>query len=842
MSRPGARRSPGRTSTSGRRSERPSAPGTPNSGEDSVRAKGLVLGFVLILLQACGCAPAVGSASGSDADAPADAASPLRQVTFVFSPERSFDHVFLAGTFNDWSTDATEMRREDGRFEVVLPLPAGRYQYKFVADGQWITDEKAEAFHPDGYGGRNSVVLVDSSFPAVSIERGDGEIMVDGLAHRQDAWERSLDPDGGVTLRVRAWANDVERVDFIIRGVAEPAGTALRPLDSDGTHDYFETTLAPELVSAEAEYAFRFVDADVSVLLGEDGTTTGEQAIRWFDLDVSSLSTFETPDWIKEGVIYQIFPERFANGDEANDPDFSEWYYEGVRELPPSGKSNGEYFHLVEDWYDVAGLSRSPYKTDGKPDWNSFYGGDIEGIRENLDYLTDLGVTVIYLNPIFKSKSNHKYDAATYMEVDPHFGTNEEFKAFVDECHEREIRVVIDLAINHTGHTHWAFVDARKNGPRSPYWDWYEWNDWPVPGDIAYAPPNPLDYYDCWWGFGQMPNLNFDLSRPNNEEHAVAEMEAAAPNEPLVEHLLDVAEYWLAEIGVDGYRLDVAGEVPFWFWELFRERVRSTKPDAYIVGELWGASPEWVNGDYFDAVMNYKYFREPVMRFLCRGEIDAAEFDRALAPGRLIYPEEGVLAQMNLLGSHDTERFVTAAGGDERRLRLAALFMMTYVGAPTIYYGDEIAMRGGGDPDCRRPFDWRWTEDGEQARTRNLFARLASLRGRFPMLVYGDFETLVTGGRVYSYRRRDDRSEVVVVLNASEEEADVAVPLGRDIYSGAVGDGYRRFDSMIDLSDGSRTPVYEKADEMLFNVTLPPLTGSLYTPHMTTTTEGTGTD
>ncbi len=175
----------------------------------------------------------------------------------------------------------------------------------------------------------------------------------------------------------------------------------------------------------------------------------------------------------------------------------------------------------MPDWYDIAGLSRSPYKTDGKPDWNSFYGGDIEGVRKNLDYLSDLGVTVIYFNPLFEAKSNHKYDAATFTRIDPHFGTNDEFRRFVGECHDRGIRVVIDLAINHTGHTFWAFTDARRRGRASTTWDWYEWASWPVPGGLASTPSPARDYYDCWWGFGQMPNLNFDLSRAGGEEQGV---------------------------------------------------------------------------------------------------------------------------------------------------------------------------------------------------------------------------------------------------------------------------------------------------------------------------------
>jgi len=581
-------------------------------------------------------------------------------------------------------------------------------------------------------------------------------------------------------------------------------------------------------------YHFVLADGDLRATLDRAGPHPElPDDLAPFEFEAAEQVAFQTPDWVKDGVIYQIFPERFANGKPDNDPDFSEWYYEGARELPPSGKMNGEYFHLVDDWYDVAGLVQSPYKTDGKPDWNSFYGGDIEGVRANLDYLQDVGVTIIYFNPVFESKSNHKYDAVTYQTLDPHFGTNEEFTAFVSECHERGMRVVIDLAINHSGHTHWAFVDAREKGEKSEYWDWYEWRHWPAPGGIVSAPASPLDYYDCWWGFGQMPNFNFDLGRENSEEQSITDIAEASPNWPLVNHLLDVAEYWLVDVGIDGYRLDVAGEVPFWFWELFRERVRSANPDAYIVGELWGASPEWVNGRYFDAVMNYKFFRDPVLAFIARGDCGASEFDRALAPGRLIYAEQGVRAMMNLLDSHDTERFLTTAEGDVRRLKLATLFAMTYIGAPTIYYGDEIAMTGAHDPDCRRPFRWNWSDDAWRVDVHNYFRKLTALRTSRQCFTRGDFRTLHAAGAVFAFRRSLGDDHAVVVLNAGVEEATVSLVLGEEIHryvSGFSGPG----SVPHALLRGQMTGALENIDTFggtaRVTVTVPPLTGRVYTP------------
>jgi cyclomaltodextrinase len=765
--------------------------------------------------------------AGAMMSADCGAADPaLKKVTFTFVPMGYYEQVFLAGTFNGWSTDATPMHRKGGRFEISIPLVVGEYQYKFVADGQWITDETAGRFHPDGYAGRNSVVVVDDTFEPWDMARGDSRIMTDGLRHGDDAWERLLDPGGTVTIRVRAWVGDVEMVTIAwhdvkdsLPGLAEPCppgmGNPMVLFDSDGTYDYYQI----EIDLPSFYYYFTFIDGRTKTILDEQGARDASSGdIRPFHFDASVAVAFSTPGWVKDCVVYQIFPERFANGKSGNDPDFSEWYYEGLTTLPPSGKTNGEYFHLVVDWYAVAGLRLSPYKTDGKPDWNSFYGGDIAGVGENLDYLEDLGIGAIYFNPVFKAKSNHKYDAAEFMKIDSHLGTNEEFAAFVADCHSRGIKVIMDLALNHTGHTFWAFVDAREKGRESEYWDWYEWKQWPIPGSKVWTPANASDYYDCWWNFGQMPNLNFDLAHGGADEQRFKDIADAQPNWPVVNHLLDVAEYWLAEAGVDGYRLDVALDVPLWFWELFRERVKQTNPEAYIVGELWGASPEWVNGKYFDAVMNYKFFRDPVLAFIAKGDMTAPEFDRALAPGRLIYPRDGVAAMMNLIGSHDTERFLTAAGGDIRRLRLAALFGMTYVGAPTIYYGDEVGMMGGGDPDCRRPFYWRWADETERAEVHAYYRQLAGLRRQHGCFAQGDFKTLLAEGPVFAYHRGGPRDEAIVVLNAGTDDVTVDVL----VEGGAT--------SLRDVFGDRLVTITRQVGGGIFTVTLPALTGAIYVP------------
>ena len=459
--------------------------------------------------------------------------------------------------------------------------------------------------------------------------------------------------------------------------------------------------------------------------------------------DPAKFTPFVTPDWVRNGVIYQIFPDRFRNGNTANDQDFHEWYYEGKHTLPASGMLNldyQEYYHLVKDWDDVGGLTKAPHTPDHR-DWMAFYGGDIAGVSQKLDYLKSLGVTIIYFNPIFEAKSTHKYDAADYGKIDPHFGTNDEFIAFVKEAHASGIRIILDIVYNHCGNSNFAFRDAVEKGDKSPYWSWFEFKKWPLPAGWPNVTQawKPADYYTCWWGYGDLPDLNFDLSRDDKAEIPIRDVKHAQPNVSLVKYLLDTTTCWLKDAGVDGVRLDVPNEVPYWFWTVFNQRVKSVKPDAYIVGELWGNASDYVKPGLYDAVMNYAFFRDPVLKFIGSAQGTAAEFDASLATGRLTYPSQAVEVQMNLIDSHDTVRFLTTAGGDVNRLMLAALFQMTYVGAPTIYYGDEVALEGARDPDCRRPFPWNWEQDAKRNAMHEWYTKLANLRLAHAALRTGTF-------------------------------------------------------------------------------------------------------
>ncbi|MBZ0268288.1 alpha-glucosidase C-terminal domain-containing protein, partial [bacterium] len=699
-----------------------------------------------------------------------------RHVEFSFTPEGNPNDVSLAGTFNNWTVGKVPMTDEDGdgTYTATLLLPEGEYMYKFVVDGSWITDESAAWFADDGFGGKNSGLTVDDSYSGIDLEIGDGKIFTDGIHHTQAIREVNLVSNDEVEFTARAYAGDVEGVYLWVDEGGVTEKVPMEEAGFDATFRYYRATLhRPDVLSAGVRYAIAYDDGDTALLLSKAGFTDPASA-DLFELSAEHVVRFRTPDWVQDGVIYQIFPDRFANGDPSNDPDFSEDYYKGMTDLPPGGKTNGEYFHLVEDWNDVSGLSRSPYRTDGKPDYFSFYGGDIAGIREHLDYLEDLGVSILYFNPLFPARSNHKYEAFDYRSIDPHFGTPEEFRAFVDECHARGMRVVPDWVINHIGEHSPYFQDTVKKGRDSEYWDWFEWHKWPLP---ALQPADWREFYECWWGFAHMPDLNYDLSRPAAQENNYRDVSEADVNWPVVDYILDSAEWWLKDMDVDGFRLDVPNEVPFWMWGLFRERVREVKPDAYLVGELWSDASDYVAPDCFDATMNYKYFKDPVVSFLGQGRMDATRFDAELRTGRLAYPVQAVRAMMNLVDSHDTPRYLNQVGGSLDRLRLTALFQMTYVGAPHVYYGDEIAIRGGADPDCRRTFDWRWKDEDERAAMHEWYRKLIHLRRDHAVFTRGDFTTLFAEGSVYAYLRSDGDEAFVVVLNAGDRAVDVDVPV-----------------------------------------------------------------
>ncbi|MBN2459978.1 MAG: alpha-glucosidase C-terminal domain-containing protein [Candidatus Cloacimonetes bacterium] len=682
-------------------------------------------------------------------------------------------YLYISGNFNNWSLRSDQLlEKEGGEYYIYLLLKSGEFEYKFSDGVKWLEKEVIEDNRPNDYGTNNNLLRVDDSFPVYDSEIGDKENLYwFGLfpPHKTSLYD--LNGADQIIFKMKAYRHNLDKMVLIL-GKRE---FKMDVFATDLDFDYYQITFPLHHLTLPVDFAFRLESGNSLLYLQPPGFSFCPFQDMW-TLDAEDLELTRTPDWVKEGIIYQIFPERFCNGNHNNDPDFREWYYKGRNQLPDTGKicSGQEYYHLVKDWYDIGGLRSNPCHEKGKPDTYSFYGGDIAGVREKLSYLIDLGITIIYFNPLFEARSNHKYDAADFMKIDPHFGTNDEFREFVQICHRNDIRVIIDIAFNHTGDTFWAFQDILDKGKESKYYHWYEWKKWPLPSDISNF--NASEYYSCWWGFSHMPELDFDLDRFSPYENPIKNIAAARPNHDVVDHLLKVTAFWLQEMDIDGFRLDVPNEVPFWFWELFRNKVKELKPDAYIVGEIWHDAEEWINGNYCDAVMNYAFFKDPVVSFFNLRNCSARQFDLFIKKGLLTYPRASVQTMMNLIDSHDTYRYLEIARGDLVRLKLAVLFQMTFLGTPHIWYGDEIGMKGGHDPDCRRPFNWNYLNDESALDLRNYYKKLIKIRKANNTLIYGHFRTLLAEDMIYVFERYQEKERIVIAINNSDTSRSLSIP------------------------------------------------------------------
>ena len=546
------------------------------------------------------------------------------------------------------------------------------------------------------------------------------------------------------------------------------------------------------------------------------------------------------PDWAKDVVWYQIFPERFRNGDPSNDPtkDDLAGAYPDAPGLP------WRVHPWTSDWY-----ARQDYEKDAPLLFHELvqrrrYGGDLQGIIDRLDYLQDLGISAIYLNPVFDSPSSHKYDGVSFHHIDPNFGPDpagdralmaEENPGDPDtwvwtsadrlalelirQCHARGIRVIFDGVFNHMGMTSWPFRDVVEKQQDSPYADWFTIKSW---RDEAKG----LEFdYEGWFGHKTLPEFRED-----------AEGIVAGPRD----YIFAATRRWMdpdgdgdPSDGIDGWRLDVAFCVAHPFWKKWRKVVKGVNPEAYITAELIDPVPQlkpYLQGDEFDAVMNYNF------AFACsdyfadeKTRISTTEFDRRLRELREAFPAGVAEVQQNLFGSHDTDRigshivnrdrehagdwgayfnFSKVENGqyDPRKptteelesQKLFAVFQMTYVGAPMIYYGDEVGMWGANDPDCRKPMVWEDLAYDDEAtlpdgsikkspdkvgvnrELRAHYRKLIGLRGELPALRRGSFETVLTDDerQLYGFRRRMGEEEILVVLNNSGERQEASLEAG----------------------------------------------------------------
>jgi cyclomaltodextrinase len=441
---------------------------------------------------------------------------------------------------------------------------------------------------------------------------------------------------------------------------------------------------------------------------------------------------FDTPAWVKDAIFYQIFPDRFAKSRQA---------------LKPNN---------LEPW-------------DTPPTTYGFKGGDLRGVFERLDYLQDLGINAIYFNPIFQSASNHRYHTHDYYRIDPLLGDDEVFITLLHEAHQRGIRIILDGVFNHASRGFFQFNHILETGPASPYKDWFTIKAFPL---NAYGgKPN----YKCWWGLPALPEFNTD-------------------NPQVRQFIFDIARYWIDK-GIDGWRLDVPFSInDDSFWQEFRQNVKRANPEAYLVAEIPWEAQHWLQGDQFDAVMNYQFTQA------CLGFFAGEHIDRDVEKGMMglpettllnavtfasrvqelinLYPRQASYTQLNLLDSHDMPRFITLAGGDKESLKLSVLFQMIYPGAPCIYYGDEIGMSGGesGRPEPSRAA-FIWEEAGWDHDLRNFYKRCIQIRKSQPPLRHGQFAVLFTDEQICSFIHQATDRALVTIFNNQDQAWRIEIPL-----------------------------------------------------------------
>jgi alpha-glucosidase len=531
--------------------------------------------------------------------------------------------------------------------------------------------------------------------------------------------------------------------------------------DPTGTFDYWSGTVPAS--SSEKYYRFQINDGSASVWLNAAGITSAEPSSGDFFI----IPGFKTPDWMKNGVMYQIFPDRFYDGDTSNDVTDGQYTYAGCATEQHA-------------W----GRSVTPNVSGCRTE--VFFGGDLAGIDQKLSYIKQtLGADIIYLNPIFKSPTNHKYDTQDYYTVDPAFGTSSTLQQLIGDIHSSSNGpagyIIFDGVFNHSGDSNCWFdkqlygsltcsYQGAYQSQSSPYYGYYTFQSWP-------------NAYSSFFGFGGMPKLDYGASG------------SVVRNQIYGSPASVMQTYLSSPYNIDGWRLDVAQALDaggnggsdatnHQIAQEMRTAVKSVNPSAYILGEYWGDASPWLDdGTEWDGVMNYNGFTQPVSEWICgvdyhgkAASIDESSLDSRLLGARADVPVNVQETWTNELGSHDTERFATSCGGDIWKTYLGLIFQFTYVGTPAIYYGDEYGMQGGNDPDDRRTFDWTQATSSNTAVA--LTQKLISIRNQYPQLRTGSYKTLLvdTTNHIYAFGRWDANHRIAVVLNNTSGTETVTIP------------------------------------------------------------------
>jgi alpha-glucosidase len=532
--------------------------------------------------------------------------------------------------------------------------------------------------------------------------------------------------------------------------------------DPTGAFDYWQGTIPAS--ASEKYYRFQAIDGSKAVWYNAAGSSTSEPSSG----DFFVVPGFETPAWMKNGVLYQIFVDRFYDGNPANDVTNGQYGYAGC--------ATERHAWGASVYANVSGCNSEV-----------FFGGDLVGIDRKLGYIKGtLGADILYLTPIFESPSNHKYDTADYYTVDSAFGTNSDLEKLIRDVHSSangpQGYIILDGVLNHTGDTNCWFgrytygtftcsTAGAYQSKSSPYYGWYTFQSWP-------------NKYSSFFGYSGMPKLDYGASGSQIRQRIYG-----SPTSVL-------QTYLQPPYGIDGWRLDSAwlmdaggngggDAVNHQITQELRAAVKSVNPNTEILGEYWDDPSSWLDdGKEWDSAMNYNGFTKPLSEWICGDDqsgnsasLDERQLDSWLRGTRADLPVSAQEVMTNELSTHDTVRFTTRCGGDLTRTELALIFQFTYVGTPGIYYGDEYGMPGGKDPDDRRTFDW------SQASTTNaavaLTRELSAIRNRYPALRTGSFMTLITddANHIYAFGRVDAANRIAVVLNNDSAAHAVTVPV-----------------------------------------------------------------
>lgn len=474
---------------------------------------------------------------------------------------------------------------------------------------------------------------------------------------------------------------------------------------SDRLYHYYEIKM--QLSDVRFAYIFQIEENGKIYYYSEDGVTETyhfeEGFYNFFQMPyINSIDVMEVVEWMRDAVFYQIFVDRFYQGD-----------------------LNKNIGYITMKWGEL-------------PTPESFAGGDIRGIIDKLDYLRDLGINAIYLTPIFESVSNHKYDISNYKKIDPQFGTMADFKELVAKAHKKGIRIVLDAVFNHCSMKIAEFQDVLKNGKESSYYSWFL-----IEGE--FPDPEKMNY-ECFAACNYMPKLN-------------------TSDKGVQDFLIDIARYWIREADIDGWRLDVSDEVSHEFWRRFRHEVKAEKKDCVIIGENWHDAYPYLMGDQYDSIMNYS-FTKACLDYFAKESFSAKDMADKLNNNLMRNTEQVNYMMLNLLDSHDTHRFYSEVSEDKDKLLAAIALQMVFPGAPCIYYGTEICIAGGYDPDSRRCFDW--DESHWDMEMIGKIKELIALRAN-PILKYG-LVHIYEENEMLCVERIYKEQKILLRINLSKQE------------------------------------------------------------------------